>query len=333
LNAASDKDVVLLILDSAVLASILLGLAWAIIGHHDDRRSRNQHIIFIRVGVLYDQSTGSRTPLFAVMLNCVAATVYGKEQSHWIRSVSGNSRLIASAAVAMMGFMVIVTSARIEFEGLSTAVFEIYFDIRELGVIGWLTDQSAVGFFTATLITYAASTFNNAVIRLQELDSVTLSLGYKFTVFYITALQKLTGGLLNESLSTWRELAAINNEHLLAISPSATQWATLFGDVIWDFGVVLTFLMTFVTFYCVGTIVRRAACHPTLANCLLSSTLISLFLLPLTNPFLSVHVHFMLFMIAVIHLTNRRRTTRHSRIGQPMPLKAGQLRAVPPEHF
>ncbi len=329
LQAASDKDAVMLLLDSAVFASILVGLSWSIIGHHDDRQSRNRLMIFILLSVLYVLSTGSRTPLIAVILNGIAAMTYGKSQSHFIRSVSANSKLIVSAAVAMVGFMIIVTSARIEFEGLSSAVFEIYFDIRELGVIGWLTDQGAVGFFTATLITYAASTFNNAVIRLQELDSITLSLGYKFAVFYITAFQKITGGLFNDSLATWRDLATINNEHLLAISPSATQWATLFGDVIWDFGLVLTFLLTFVAFYGAGVVVRRAACRPNLPNCLLSSTVISLFLLPLVNPFLSIHVHFMFFIIAAIYLTKRRRAARQPRVSPSIELPAGQLR-VPP---
>lgn len=329
LHAASDKDAVMLLLDSAVLASILIGLSWSIIGHHDDRRSRNRLMIFISLSVLYVLSTGSRTPMIAVILNGIAAMTYGKAQSHFIRSVSANSRLIVLAVMAMVGLMIIVTASRIEFEGLSSAVFEIYFDIRELGVIGWLTEQGAAGFFAATLITYAASTFNNAVIRLQELDSITLSMGYKFAFFYITAFQKITGGLFNDSLTAWRDLATINNDHLLAISPSATQWATLFGDVLWDFGVVLTFLLTFVTFYCAGVVVRRATCSPSLANCLLSSTVISLFLLPLVNPLLSIHVHFMFFIIAAIYLTKRRRAVRQPRVSPSTELTAGQPR-VPP---
>lgn len=307
LHAASDKDVVILLLDSAVLALILIGLSWSIIGYHDDRRSRNRLMIFISLSVLYVLSTGSRTPMIAVILNGIAAMTYGKAQSKFIRSISANSKLIFSVSIVMVGLMIIVTASRIEFEGLSSAVFEIYFDIRELGIISWLTEQGAAGFFAATLITYAASTFNNAVIRLQELDSITSTIGYKFAFFYITAFQQITGGQFNDGLTAWRDLATINNEHLLAISPSATQWATLFGDVLWDFGVVLTFLLTFVTFYCAGLVVRRAACRPSLANCLLSSTVISLFLLPLVNPFLSIHVHFMFFIIAAIYVTQRGR--------------------------
>ena len=326
LHAVSDKEAVMLLLDSAVLATILVGLSWSIIGHHDDRKSRNRLMIFVSLSVLYVLSTGSRTPMIAVIFNGIAAMTYGKAQSNFIRSVSANSKLIVSAAIAIVGLMIIVTASRIEFEGLSSAVFEIYFDIRELGVIGWLTEQGAAGFFAATLITYAASTFNNAVIRLQELDSVTLSIGYKFAFFYITAFQKITGGLFNDSLTAWRDLATINNDHLLAISPSATQWATLFGDVLWDFGVVLTFPLTFVTFYGAGMIVRRAACRPTLANCLLSSTVISLCLLPLVNPFLSTYVHFMFFVIAAIHLVKRRRAARQPGVSPSTELTAGQLR-------
>ncbi len=329
LNASSNKDAMILLLDSAVLASILVGLSWSIIGHHDDRQSRNRLMIFISLSVLYVLSTGSRTPMIAVIFSGIAAMTYGKAQSNFIRSVSAKSELIVSAAIAIMGLMIIVTASRIEFEGLSSAVFEIYFDIHELGVIGWLTEQGAAGFFAATLITYAASTFNNAVIRLQELDSITLSIGYKFAFFYITAFQKVPGGLFNDTLTAWRDLATINNEHLLAISPSATQWATLFGDVLWDFGVVLTFLLTLVTFYCAGLVVRRAACRPSLANCLLSSTVISLFLLPLVNPFLSIHVHFMFFIIAAIYVTNRRRAAFQSHVRSSTNLTANQLVAPP----
>jgi len=315
---------VLFLLDGAVLASILVGLTWSIIGYHDDRRSFNRFIIFISLSVLYVLSTGSRTPLIGVILTSIAAMTYGKGQSQRIRSVSRNFKLIASLGFCLIVFMILVTSSRMEFEGLSSSVLVVFFDIREPGVIDWLADQGAAGFFTATLITYAASTFNNAIIRLQELGFITVSLGYKFAFFYISALQKITGGLLHDEIARWRDLATINNEHLLAISPAATQWATLFGDVIWDFGVVLTFLLTFVAFYISGLVVRRASCRPNLANCLLSSVIISQLMLPLVNPLLSVHVHFMMFIIAVIYLAKRPRAASQPCVIPRTALTSGQ---------
>ena len=306
LAAATDKDASLLLMDAVVFASLLIGLSWAIIGYRDDRQSALQLGTFTALSLLYTVSTGSRTPLIAVGSQVIAAVAYGRHNSKLISRVAASSGLIFLACFVALAFMIAVTASRIEFEQLDSAVFERYFDIRKLGVVEPLTQNGPVGFFSATLITYAASTYNNAIIRLQELDAISLSYGYKFVFFYTSALRGLTGGLLEESFMAWRDLATLNNLHLLGVAASATQWATLYGDAIWDFGYPTTAVLVMTISYFSGGVIERARRRPNLSLHLLAITLIGFSLSPLVNPFLSLHVHFMLLIVGGINLATRR---------------------------
>lgn len=306
LAAATDKDASLLLMDAVVFASVLIGLSWAIIGYRDDRQSAVQLGVFAALALLYIVSTGSRTPLIAVGLQIVGAVAYGRHNSRLISKVAESSGLILLAGLVALVFMIAITASRIEFEQLDSAVFETYFDIRKLGVVEPLTQKGPVGFFLATIITYAASTYNNAIIRLQELDAVSLSYGYKFVFFYISALRGSTGDVLEEPLTAWRELATVNNLHLLGVAASATQWATLYGDAIWDFGYPITVVLVMAISYLSGGVIERAKHRPTLSLHLLAITVIGFSLSPLVNPFLSLHVHFMLFIVGGIHLVARK---------------------------
>lgn len=306
LTAAADKDASLLLMDAVVFASVLVGLAWAIIGYRDDRRSAVQLGAFTVLALVYTVSTGSRTPLIAVGSQVIGAVAYGRHRSRLIAKVAASSRLIFLSLFVALAFMIAVTASRIEFEQLDSAVFEHYFDLRKLGVVEPLTQNGPGGFFLATLITYAASTYNNAIIRLQEFDAVSLSYGYKFVFFYISALRGLTGGLLEEPLMAWRDLATVNNVHLLGISASATQWATLYGDAIWDFGYPVTAVLVLAISYLSGGVIERVKRRPNLSLHLLAITLIGFSLSPLVNPFLSLHVHFMFFIVGGIHLATRK---------------------------
>jgi len=324
LNAAADKDARLLLLDAMVFASILIGLTWSIVGYRDDQRSLKCLLVFLSLTLLYVLSTGSRTPLIAVILQIVSSVIYGQRHSRFVRTLSANSLVISGSVAAVVAFMITVTASRVQFEELSSSVFEIYFDINKLGVIDWLTERGAAGFFAATLITYAASTYNNAVIRIQELDTITLSFGYKFAFFYLSGLESLTAGVFTEVIAKWRGLATINNEQLLVISPSATQWATLFGDAIWDFGLVASGMLVLVVSYAAGRVIKRASMRPSLSSYLLAATLIGFSLSPLVNPFLSLHVHFMFFIVAAIHLvTRRQRRSKHLGVNVPLSSNPG----------
>jgi hypothetical protein len=321
LAAATDKDASLLLMDAVVFASVLIGLSWAIIGYRDDRRSAVQLGVFAVLALLYTVSTGSRTPLIAVGSQVIAAVAYGRHNSRLIARVAASSGLIFLAGFIALAFMIAITASRIEFEQLDSAVFERYFDITKLGVVGPLTQKGSGGFFLATLITYAASTYNNAIIRLQELDAVTVSYGYKFVFFYISALKGFTGGLLDEPLMAWRELATVNNLHLLGVSASATQWATLYGDAIWDYGYPVSAALVVAVSYFSGSVIERTRRRSTLSLHLLAITLIGFTLSPLVNPFLSLHVHFMLFIVGGIHLATRR-SRRPRQGGLPVPTAA-----------
>ena len=306
LNAAADKDATLLLMDAMVFASILVGLTWAIIGYRDDRRSALHLGTFAALALVYTVSTGSRTPLIAVASQVVGAVAFGRKHSRFITKVAESSGLIFFSIFIALGFMVAITASRIEFEQLDSAVFERYFDIKNLGVVEPLTQKGAGGFFLATLITYAASTYNNAIIRLQELDAITLTYGYKFVFFYLSALRGMTGGLFEDQAVAWRDLATVNNTHLLGVSASATQWATLFGDAFWDFGIPITAVLVIAVSYHAGAVIERAKRQSRLSLHLLAITLIGFSLSPLVNPFLSLHVHFMLIIVGGIHLVTRK---------------------------
>lgn len=295
-----DKNPLLVVFDALSYALIMIGISWSIIGYKDDKRSRNALVFLIILIALYILSTGSRTPIIGVILQILGSVFFGQQNSQLFSKLYYSRIIIWAVAILTILFMIIVTNFRIQAEDLDIYVFIAYFDIVEIGIIEQISKYGSIGFFLSTIITYAASTYNNAVIRIQEINAIYPTFGYKFMFYYLYVLANRNAGIFGE----WRDLATVNNEHLLAISDSATQWAMIYGDAIWDFGIGTTALLVFFVSYVSGVAIRRASIEPTLSSQLLGATIVGFSLSPLVNPFLSLHVHLMLFIIYILFLVN-----------------------------
>lgn len=301
LEALSDKDALLLNLDALVFAATLFGLAWSIVSYRDDKRSRNALLAFLLLLLLYVMSTGSRTPLLAVVGQVMPALAIARLRSRVMAAAVRRSGLALVLIAVLIGLMVATTGARVAYESLDEDVFGRFFDIVDFGITGALFRAgNSFAFFAATAIVYAAGTFNNLVLRIQEVTGITPSLGYKFVFFYVSALRVLLGGWLGGAIDDWRNVATANNEHLLGLSGNANQWATPYGDIVWDFGLAGAFFVVFLSFAGLGWLVARARRRPDFSSVMLATTVIGFSLLPLVNPLLSLHVHFSIILTLVI---------------------------------
>ncbi len=308
LQDISEKSPLLLNIDALVFAMALIGLAWAILGYHDNRRSRITLGVSVFLMLLYVLSTGSRSPLVAVFLQALPAMGVASWHSRDMAWLLRQKRFLVLALIAGIAFMVVTTGSRMKAEELGGDVFYSYFDVYDFGVTDHLLHSTnAAAFFLGTTVTYAASTFNNLVIRYQELDAITVSMGYKFFFFYTSIATKLFPEWVPQGLSEWRYLGAINNQHLATISQNAGQWATPYGDLIWDFGVAGTFIIVASFYVAAGLIMRRARNNPSFKNILLKVFVIGFSLSPLTHPFLSLYVHYALALVIFITLWSSRR--------------------------
>lgn len=308
LHGITEKSPLLLNIDALVFSTTLIGLAWSILGYRDNRRSRIALGVSVFLILLYVLSTGSRSPLIGVLLQVLPAMGVARLHSRDMAWLSRKKWFFVLALAAGIIFMVVTTGSRIEFEALSDDVFRFYFDIDDFGVITQLFQSGdAASFFLATAVTYAASTFNNVVIRYQEMDSVTLSMGYKFFFYYISAVQILIPGLVPRAASDWRDLATTNNNHLASISQAAGQWATPYGDLIWDFGIIGTFVIVALFGVVAGLIIGSARKNPSFKIILLKVVVVGFSLSPLVNPFLSLYVHYALVLVIFIALWSSQR--------------------------
>lgn len=320
LSGIHDKDPILLNLDALVEGMTLVAFAWAILVYKDDRRSRTQLIVTTGLVFLYVISTGSRSPFLAVAALALPAFAEARKRSLHMAWLSRRKWYFVSTALGAIVFLIIVTAMRIEVELLDKTVFSWYFGIDSFGVIdGLVSDSNPISFFLSTAIVYASSTFNNVVIRFQELSSITPTIGYRFVFFYAAAAQILAPGFLQESLADWRDLAVTNNLHLTSITEAAGQWATPYGDLLWDFGIIGAFITTAIISFVAGVIVGRARYLQSFPDVLLKVIVVGFTILPLVNPLLSLYVHhelmIALFIICIHYLFHRTRS--ESMISQP----------------
>ena len=308
LQGIAEKSPLLLNLDALVLAMTLIGLAWSILSYRDDLKSKLTLGFCLVLIFLYVLSTGSRTPLIAVILQIVPAVGVARKRSRHMAWISRKKWFFVWALLASMIFMIITTGSRMQFEELNVDVFYYYFGVRDFGIVTPLLQSGdAAAFFVATAITYAASTFNNVIIRFQELDAITLSMGYKFLFFYISAAQILMPGALPEGVAEWRDLATLNKDHLESISQAAGQWSTPYGDLIWDFGVGGTFAIVALLGLLAGLITADARKNPIFNNILWHVMIVGFSLSPLVNSFLSLYVHYVVAILLMITLSPPQR--------------------------
>jgi hypothetical protein len=309
LQDIAEKRPLLLNLDALVLAMTLLGLAWAILSYRDNRRSKFILGVSAILMFLYVLSTGSRTPLISVLLQVLPALSVARLRSRHMAWLSRKKWFFVFALLAGVASMIVITAARMKFEELNDDVFYSYFNVRDFGVIAKLLQSGdEASFFLATAVTYAASTFNNVVIRYQELDAITLSLGYKFLFFYLAAAQLLLPGLVPQGASEWRDLATTSKEHLESVSMAAGQWATPYGDLIWDFGVAGTFIIVAILGVVAGLIIGSARKNPSFKNILWQVMVIGFSLSPLVNSLLVLYVHYVLALLIFITFWSSRRS-------------------------
>lgn len=314
LQGIAEKSPLLLNLDALVLAMTLIGLAWSILSYRDNLKSKLTLGLVIFLIFLYVLSTGSRTPLIAVVLQILPAVSVARTRSRHMAWISRKKWFLGWALLAGIVFMIVTTGSRMQFEELNDDVFYFYFGVRDFGIVAPLLQSGdAAAFFLATAITYAASTFNNVVIRYQELDAVTLSMGYKFLFFYISAAQILLPGMLPQGAAEWRDLATLNKDHLESISQAAGQWSTPYGDLLWDFGVAGTFAIVALLGVIAGLITANARRHPSFNNLLWQVMIIGFSLSPLVNSFLSLYVHYVVAILLMITLRPPGRSTDASR--------------------
>jgi hypothetical protein len=192
------------------------------------------------------------------------------------------------------------TSSRILFEQLSHRVFEIYFGILDFGVIlKFLNTEFGFLFFIGTFIVYAASTYNNFVIRYQFVSSIDFTFGYQFFYPYVALIERVAGGSL-DTISSWRSISSHNNLVLSNVSDSATQWPTIFGDFVWDFGLIGSAIMVFIVSTLFGYILGRGKYSVSVFVKIFALYLVSFLIMPLINPFASIQFHTTLIIISML---------------------------------
>ena len=244
-------------------------------------------------------STGSRSPILIFILLILSTIIIGRNYSISIYNIYRNRcRYSITTIFVMIIYMITTTSLRIESEELNSDVFKEYFKIIDFGFINSMVETAnTTFFFISTVITYSASTYNNIIIRFQEISYITPSFGYRYFFYIISALKIMLPEPNNNDLFfRWKDLATENNIHLLNISTAAGQWATPIGDLIWDFGLPGSVLITIITFYLLGRLIRRTQENPSIQNLLLTTIILATFLLPLTHPFLSLYFQYLLFI-------------------------------------
>ena len=287
-------------MDALALSTTIIGFVWSILSYKKNRRNIiNTVYFYVLLATLYVMSTGSRSPILIFILLAISAIAIGKNYSTSILTIYDyRYRFGVIIFFIMLFFMVITTSLRVESENLNSIVFEEYFKINNFGLIESMVESSnSALFFLSTVITYAASTYNNIVIRFQEINYIEPSYGYRFFFYLISAFKIIMPeSIISNILNQWKDLATENNIYLLDISVAAGQWATPYGDLIWDFGLTGAVIITIVSAYFTGAIIKNTQKYPSLQNLLLSTIIIGTLLLPLTHPLLSLYFQYLLLI-------------------------------------
>jgi len=302
--ALVQKDFKLSIIEAVTSSFLTLSLIWAIVGHKDDAYSNRAMILLFLMVLMQVLSTGSRNPLIGFSIIIYLSLYYSYKISNSSNSLFKfiNKYKLAFILVIFI-YMVITTSSRIEFEGLSSDVFVEYFDIRDFGVVEYFfKSQSGALYLIGTIIVYISSTFNNFVIKFQNIFLIDYSYGYQFLFPYINFFESKSDSYGIDLVSSMKQINTNNNDRLVQISASATQWSTPFGDFLWDFGLLGSFFILLIFSMLFGYLTRFNRIE-SFTSVSLKIIFLSSLILPLVNPFSSLQFHISILIIIFINLS------------------------------
>jgi hypothetical protein len=307
LKAIAEKNPLLLNLDQFVLASTILISTWLTLEIRPGFIPKLKGSLSLACLIIYVLSTGSRSPLMSLLLQAIVSLRlvrlrFGRSPM-FLRSKFARFLAISLCAA----FLIYTTNQRMVFEGLDLGVFSAYFHATSLGHAGDLLDQKGpVEFLLGTIIVYLAATFNNFIIRFQELANIDPSMGYRFCFFYLSAAKILLPAFDFTWLNEWQDIAKSNWTHLESISMSAGQWSMSYGDLIWDYGAIATFFLVIAWGVLAGFILGRAKARPSFKAVLWLAVFAGFSLSPLVNPFLSLYVQYLLAMLVLLKFVPER---------------------------
>lgn len=293
-----EKNFNLFLAESFFLASVTLSIVWSVF-LLDYTRKYFAFSFFIIVIYLF--TTGARSPivgfLFLVIISFYVSSSFSTKARKYYKFIKNNSiRIIALC----FGIIYLTTLKRIDFEGLSPDVFTMYFQISSYGnLYDGSNEVSPLMFTLITIFVYLTSTVANFTLKVTEGFNIIHTFGYNFIFPYLSVLKSVWPGVqklqaLNES----------NNLRLLNYSDSATQWSTVFGDLVWDFGLVFSLLLLVIVSYLIRGINYVRTLTFTLEGALLKVYLFSLVIVPLVSPFSSIQFHLVLILLAFLRLAN-----------------------------
>jgi hypothetical protein len=295
------KDFKLIFIESLFVALISIGSIWSIVGHGDDGYSDKMLLLYISLVILQVISTGARSPLIGFAVIFIFSVNRGKKHSKkvWFYSKIF-AKTIPLITLIVFGYMIKTTSSRIDFEGLDLSVFQSYFNIVDFGVSRSLfEDKSGLQFFVGTTLAYISSTFNNFIIKYQQLGFIDPTFGYSFLFPYVSFLDLFIGDKVTHILD-WKNMAADNNLLLVNVSESATQWSTIFGDYIWNFGIMVGCVVLTVISIVFGYIASRAQASLNVFLVVASIYTSANLALGIVNPFGSLEFHMVFFILTVM---------------------------------
>jgi len=301
LNSLMNKDPILLNLDQIVLALSIICSGWAWLEADRNHIPIAKLLVVLFFSLLYVFSTGSRSPLISFVMQFVIVSRFIQFRIPAIARFLRNRLMLAAALLGAVLFLIFVTNQRIQFEKLDVNVFLTYFSATSFGAVeDFLASDNPVLFLLGTLVSYSSSTFNNFILRYQEIGLLNPSFGYKFFFFYIAAIQILLPGMGADFFRDWKSISTFNMSHLESFSMGSGQWSTSYGDLIWDYGVYLTFILVFLWGIWAGFLVGKARNKPSFLSIMWLIIVTEFSLLPLVNPFQSLYVHYAIIILLLL---------------------------------
>lgn len=292
-----EKDFLILLLESMLISILSLLSIWSVLSLQNGKK---EFLYILSIIVLYILSTGARSPFISFLSIYLVSIYYTKNLSIYHFNIYRKTRRHAITTFIIISlYLTTVTSARIDYEGLAISVFENYFQITSFGIIEQLVKiESSLIFTLSTIIVYIVSIVANLSIRVYESMIINNSFGYQFFFPYINFINIVTG----TDSSTMKDLNENNITYLQQYSESATQWSSIYGDVIWDFGLYFSIPIVFLINFSFAQICKfpeqgiYKVVHVYKIYC------ISWLILPLVSPFSSMQFHLTTLAIIIVFL-------------------------------
>lgn len=302
-----DKDATLLLLESLTISLLTLLAIWTTLTL---KISKHKFYATLAMVVAYILSTGARSPLVSLLVVYILTLLYAQRDNPGARKLV---RFLRRYSIVMLSivfvYLSVTTSVRMEYEGLADTVFVEYFNVSSLGYASvFLESGNSVLFTLGTIIVYISSTVTNMGLRVQEAVNITHTYGYQLYFPYVNLMETI----FSTQFDSVRSLSQHNSGVLLNYSYSATQWSTIYGDIIWDFGLIGSPFVVFLLSFSLGRIVmfsRRKEAAPSL---LLKIYIYSWLAVPLVSPFGSLQFHITLVIIFTLYILQRLTLLSHS---------------------